>query len=162
MENKRSEESAEKSLPLTRHSDIRLVLDTPKGTWLIFFYTAFIRNENRNSIGFIPQQSTREKKRSNWASLIVIPIFRYICFPCHDFRVFLLSLSIVFYFFTFYTFSFFSLITRMWCWLFKSGRGVFAAARIPAHTIVETCPVLVLDPTENKNHVEKTELFHYT
>ncbi|THW63875.1 protein methyltransferase, partial [Aureobasidium pullulans] len=41
-------------------------------------------------------------------------------------------------------------------------RGVFAAARIPAHTIVETCPVLVLDPTENKNHVEKTELFHYT
>ncbi|KAH0137778.1 hypothetical protein KCU67_g15660, partial [Aureobasidium melanogenum] len=36
------------------------------------------------------------------------------------------------------------------------GRGVFAAARIPAHTILETCPVLVLDPTENKEHIEKT------
>ncbi|KAH0339323.1 protein methyltransferase, partial [Aureobasidium melanogenum] len=42
------------------------------------------------------------------------------------------------------------------------GRGVFAAARIPAHTVLETCPVLVLDPTENKEHIEKTELFHYT
>ncbi|KAI4727014.1 hypothetical protein E4T49_05276 [Aureobasidium sp. EXF-10728] len=42
------------------------------------------------------------------------------------------------------------------------GRGVFAAARIPAHTVLETCPVLVLDPTENAQHIEKTELFHYT
>ncbi|KAI5194279.1 hypothetical protein E4T39_08691, partial [Aureobasidium subglaciale] len=41
-------------------------------------------------------------------------------------------------------------------------RGVFAAARIPAHSILETCPVLVLDPTENKLHIEKTNLFHYT
>ncbi|KAI4735362.1 hypothetical protein E4T50_14115, partial [Aureobasidium sp. EXF-12298] len=40
--------------------------------------------------------------------------------------------------------------------------GVFAAARIPAYTVLETCPVLVLDPTENKEHIEKTELFHYT
>jgi hypothetical protein len=42
------------------------------------------------------------------------------------------------------------------------GRGVFAAARIPAYTVLETCPVLVLDPTENKDHIAKTELFHYT
>ncbi|CAD0094787.1 unnamed protein product, partial [Aureobasidium vineae] len=42
------------------------------------------------------------------------------------------------------------------------GRGVFAAARIPAHTVLETCPVLVLEPTENKDHIEKTELYHYT
>ncbi|KAI5198193.1 hypothetical protein E4T38_07596 [Aureobasidium subglaciale] len=45
---------------------------------------------------------------------------------------------------------------------FDKGRGVFAAARIPAHSILETCPVLVLDPTENKQHIEKTDLFHYT
>lgn len=44
----------------------------------------------------------------------------------------------------------------------SSGRGVFAAARIPAYTVLETCPVLVLDPTENKEHIAKTELFHYT
>ncbi|KAF7845704.1 hypothetical protein BT93_L1087 [Corymbia citriodora subsp. variegata] len=42
------------------------------------------------------------------------------------------------------------------------GRGVFAAKDIPAHTILETCPVLVLDPQENKLHIEKTSLYHYT
>lgn len=160
MENNRSEESAEKSLPLTRHSDIRLVLDTPKGTWLIFFYTASSETKTETTSGLYHSRAPG-KKRSNWASLFVIPIFCYCTF------VFLVtifvcssSLSIVFYFFTSILLLLF--ITRIWYWLFKSGRGVFAAARIPAHTIVETCPVLVLDPTENKNHVEKTELFHYT
>ena len=57
-----------------------------------FFLHCFIRNENRNNIGFIPQQSTRKKNRSNWASLIVIPIFCYTCFPHHDVRGFFLSL----------------------------------------------------------------------
>ena len=42
------------------------------------------------------------------------------------------------------------------------GRGVFASALIPAGTVVETCPVLVLDRQQNTEHVEKTELYHYT
>jgi len=42
------------------------------------------------------------------------------------------------------------------------GRGVFASAPIPAGTVVETCPVLVLDRQQNVEHVEKTELYHYT
>ncbi|KAF2840712.1 hypothetical protein M501DRAFT_1001724 [Patellaria atrata CBS 101060] len=42
------------------------------------------------------------------------------------------------------------------------GRGVFAARDIAANIIIDTCPVLVLDPVENKEHVEKTSLFHYT
>lgn len=42
------------------------------------------------------------------------------------------------------------------------GRGVYASAFIPSGTILETCPVLVLDQVENKAHIEKTELYHYT
>ncbi|KAG8624606.1 hypothetical protein KVT40_007673 [Elsinoe batatas] len=42
------------------------------------------------------------------------------------------------------------------------GRGVFATTFIPKGTILETCPVLVLDVDENKEHVAKTELYHYT
>ncbi|KAF1344099.1 hypothetical protein BDV97DRAFT_380020 [Delphinella strobiligena] len=42
------------------------------------------------------------------------------------------------------------------------GRGVFARSFIPSQTILETCPVLVLDPLENKEHIEKTFLYHYT
>ncbi|KAF2150615.1 hypothetical protein K461DRAFT_179107 [Myriangium duriaei CBS 260.36] len=42
------------------------------------------------------------------------------------------------------------------------GRGVFASAFIPAGTVIDTCPVLVLDEQENKIHIEKTELYHYT
>lgn len=42
------------------------------------------------------------------------------------------------------------------------GRGVFASTDIPSGTVLETCPVLVLDERENKEHIEKTELFHYT
>ena len=42
------------------------------------------------------------------------------------------------------------------------GRGVFASAPIAKGTVLETCPVLVLDEHENKEHVEKTELYHYT
>ncbi|KAI9643350.1 hypothetical protein NHQ30_007969 [Ciborinia camelliae] len=41
-------------------------------------------------------------------------------------------------------------------------RGVFASQDIPARSVLEVCPVLVLDPTENENHVKKTELYHYT
>ncbi|KAH8685602.1 hypothetical protein BGZ60DRAFT_466328 [Tricladium varicosporioides] len=42
------------------------------------------------------------------------------------------------------------------------GRGVFANRDIPGRTILEVCPVLVLDPVENEEHVAKTELYHYT
>ncbi|EDO01449.1 hypothetical protein SS1G_03924 [Sclerotinia sclerotiorum 1980 UF-70] len=42
------------------------------------------------------------------------------------------------------------------------GRGIFASKLIPAHTILEVCPVLVLEPTENETHIRKTELYHYT
>lgn len=43
-----------------------------------------------------------------------------------------------------------------------TGRGVFASQDIPARTVLEVCPVLVLDPSENENYVRKTELYHYT
>jgi len=42
------------------------------------------------------------------------------------------------------------------------GRGVFAGKDIPARTVLEVCPVLVLDPVENKEHIEKTDLYNYT
>ncbi|CAG8955621.1 hypothetical protein HYFRA_00009575 [Hymenoscyphus fraxineus] len=42
------------------------------------------------------------------------------------------------------------------------GRGVFASRDIPGRTIIEVCPVLVLDPIENEKHVKQTELYHYT
>lgn len=42
------------------------------------------------------------------------------------------------------------------------GRGIFTSAHIPSGTIIDTCPVLILDPTENKEHIEKTSLYHYT
>ncbi|KXL41409.1 hypothetical protein M433DRAFT_140434 [Acidomyces richmondensis BFW] len=42
------------------------------------------------------------------------------------------------------------------------GRGVFAGAHIASGTIIDTCPVLVLDATESSTHVEKTSLSHYT
>ncbi len=42
------------------------------------------------------------------------------------------------------------------------GRGVFAGHHIPAGSIIETCPVLILDPQENRDHIEKTALYHYT
>ncbi|KAF2745707.1 SET domain-containing protein [Sporormia fimetaria CBS 119925] len=42
------------------------------------------------------------------------------------------------------------------------GRGVFATTRIPAKTLLETCPVLLLGVEENREHIEKTSLFHYT
>lgn len=42
------------------------------------------------------------------------------------------------------------------------GRGVFAGRTIRSGTIVETCPVLLLDPKENAEHIEKTALYHYT
>ncbi|KAL6158440.1 hypothetical protein ACJBU6_02551 [Exserohilum turcicum] len=42
------------------------------------------------------------------------------------------------------------------------GRGVFATRNIPAHTIVDICPVLILGMEENKQHVEHTSLYHYT
>ncbi|KAI9680583.1 MAG: hypothetical protein M1817_004023 [Caeruleum heppii] len=41
-------------------------------------------------------------------------------------------------------------------------RGVYATADIPAKTVIETSPVIVLDPLENQQHVEHTQLLHYT
>ncbi|KAF1830875.1 protein methyltransferase [Decorospora gaudefroyi] len=42
------------------------------------------------------------------------------------------------------------------------GRGVFATKDIPARTIIDICPVVVLGLEENKEHIEKTSLYHYT
>ncbi|CAO2658748.1 Nn.00g064710.m01.CDS01 [Neocucurbitaria sp. VM-36] len=42
------------------------------------------------------------------------------------------------------------------------GRGVFAAKDIPARTILDVCPALVLGLEENKAHIEHTSLYHYT
>ncbi|KAF2673728.1 protein methyltransferase [Microthyrium microscopicum] len=42
------------------------------------------------------------------------------------------------------------------------GRGVFAERDIVAGEVIETCPVLILSPEENKTYIEKTELYHYT
>lgn len=39
---------------------------------------------------------------------------------------------------------------------------MFAGRDIPARTAIETCPVLVLSPEENAEHIEKTSLYHYT
>src|SRR5271154_1193355 len=33
------------------------------------------------------------------------------------------------------------------------GRGVFASQPIPARTVIEVCPVLILDPAEVKEHI---------
>ena len=42
----------------------------------------------------------------------------------------------------------------------KRGRGVFASEKIPANTVIEISPVLVLSAKDRK-HVEKTLLFDY-
>jgi hypothetical protein len=44
----------------------------------------------------------------------------------------------------------------------EPGRGVFAGRDIPGGTILEICPVLILDPQENEEHVRKTDLYNYT
>lgn len=52
---------------------------------------------------------------------------------------------------------------RMWGGADQStGRGVFATEIIPAKTVIEVCPVLVLGLDENKKHIEYTSLYHYT
>ncbi|POS88419.1 hypothetical protein EPUL_000160 [Erysiphe pulchra] len=43
-----------------------------------------------------------------------------------------------------------------------AGRGVFASEDIPAHSILEVSPVLVLNPYENEEHIRKTNLYNYT
>ncbi|KAF2002659.1 protein methyltransferase [Amniculicola lignicola CBS 123094] len=42
------------------------------------------------------------------------------------------------------------------------GRGIFTSASIPAKTILDICPVLLLSPEENKEHIEHTSIYHYT
>ncbi|KXT02688.1 hypothetical protein AC578_1159 [Pseudocercospora eumusae] len=42
------------------------------------------------------------------------------------------------------------------------GRGVFASAPIPAGTIIDISPVLILGIEENLNYIEHTSLYHYT
>jgi len=42
------------------------------------------------------------------------------------------------------------------------GRGVFAERDIESGSVIETCPVLVLDPVADINYIEKTSLNHYT
>ncbi|KAL3427686.1 hypothetical protein PVAG01_01195 [Phlyctema vagabunda] len=42
------------------------------------------------------------------------------------------------------------------------GRGIFAGQDLAAHTLLDICPVLVLDPVENEKHIRKTDLYNYT
>lgn len=42
------------------------------------------------------------------------------------------------------------------------GRGVFTNHPIPSGTVIDICSVLVLDPSENIEHIEHTSLYHYT
>ncbi|KAH8730166.1 hypothetical protein GQ44DRAFT_482154 [Phaeosphaeriaceae sp. PMI808] len=42
------------------------------------------------------------------------------------------------------------------------GRGVFSTKYIPAKSIIDICPVLVLGLEENKEHIAQTSLYHYT
>jgi hypothetical protein len=44
----------------------------------------------------------------------------------------------------------------------RTGRGVFATKLIPAKTVLDTCPVLVLGLKEVADHIEHTSLHHYT
>jgi hypothetical protein len=44
----------------------------------------------------------------------------------------------------------------------KLGRGVFTTTAIPSGTIIDISPVLILPPNENRSHIEKTVLYHYT
>lgn len=39
---------------------------------------------------------------------------------------------------------------------------MYATKTIPAKTVIDVCPVLILGVEENKNHIEHTSLFHYT
>jgi hypothetical protein len=43
-----------------------------------------------------------------------------------------------------------------------TGRGVFATKDIAAKTVIEVCPALLLGLNENKEHIERTSLYHYT
>jgi uncharacterized protein len=42
------------------------------------------------------------------------------------------------------------------------GRGVFTSRPIASGTLIDACPVLILDPHENREHIEHTSLYHYT
>lgn len=42
------------------------------------------------------------------------------------------------------------------------GRGVFSTRPLPASTVLETSPVLVLPPEEDAIHISHTTLHHYT
>src|SRR5690349_806095 len=42
------------------------------------------------------------------------------------------------------------------------GRGVFTTQPIPAKTVVDVCPVLVLDRRDVDDHIRYTLLHHYT
>ena len=42
------------------------------------------------------------------------------------------------------------------------GRGVFTSSLIPPHTLLETCPVLILPRSQDEAHIRHTELYHYT
>lgn len=44
----------------------------------------------------------------------------------------------------------------------SKGRGVFAGKPVPSGSTIDVCPVLVLDSSENTEHVEKTNLYNYT
>ncbi len=44
----------------------------------------------------------------------------------------------------------------------RPGRGIFAARDIPARTLLDVSPVLVLEPVENEQHIKHTKLAHYS
>ncbi|TKA73104.1 hypothetical protein B0A55_04843 [Friedmanniomyces simplex] len=42
------------------------------------------------------------------------------------------------------------------------GRAIHTASPIPSGTTIDTSPVLLLSPQENKTHIARTSLYHYT
>ena len=61
----------------------------------------------------------------------------------------------------FYTYTF-SFVAHFMTNYSPLGRGVFASCNIPAKTVVDICPVLVLSVEENEKYVKNTHLVHYT
>lgn len=42
------------------------------------------------------------------------------------------------------------------------GRGVFATALIPAGTLIDTAPIILLPPNDFTTHITHTTLLHYS
>lgn len=170
------------SLPLTRHPDLVLVLDTAKGMFIFiflileslhFFYWDFCNGEEAGATRVRNANGFQERGKRGCGDDSKIWKERNMSLQPEDGERVVITHSI----------RLISLLTSILTSIFPlnpsfpkprfiktntnisppfSGRGVFASSPIPAHSVLETCPVLILDPQENKEHIEKTEMFHYT